>query len=61
MVERHRRIIRGSEDKRRTFDVNQATPAVERHRLPPRGHHQLAILVPDEVENTVGTFFADLP
>jgi hypothetical protein len=28
---------------------------------PPRGHHQIAVLVPDDAYDPVGTFLAELP
>jgi len=61
VVARYRLIVRGGENERRTFDLGQAAPAVERYRPPPRGHHQLAVLVPDDAYDPVGTFLAELP
>jgi hypothetical protein len=60
VVDRYRLIVGGGDDERRTCELGQAAPAVERHRLPPRGHHQLAILVRHEPGEPVGTFLAEL-
>jgi hypothetical protein len=40
VVHRYGLINRSSHYERRTCDLGQATPAVERHRLSPRGYHQ---------------------
>jgi hypothetical protein len=60
VVDWHRLIVRGGGDERRTCDLGQAASAVERHRFVPRGQHQLAILVRDEVNDRIGTFLIDL-
>ena len=60
VVDRYRLVVRGGDDERRTSDLGQAAPAVERHRLPPRRHHQLAVLVRHEASEPVGTFLAEL-
>lgn len=60
VVDRYPLIVRGGDDERRSFDLGQAAPAVERHRLLPRGHHQLAVLVGHDANEPVGTFLAQL-
>src|SRR5262249_57670437 len=61
VMERYGLITRGGHNERRTFDLGQAAPAVERHRRHPYGHHQRAILARDEANEPVGTLLAELP
>jgi hypothetical protein len=60
VMERYGLIARGGDNERRTFDLGQAAPAIERHRRHPYGHHQLAILARDEANDSVGTLLAEL-
>jgi hypothetical protein len=59
VMERHRHIIRGSDDERRTFDLGQSMPAVKRNCAPPSQHHRFGILVRYEVEDRSGALFID--
>jgi hypothetical protein len=63
VMDGYRLIVRGGDDERRTSDLGQAAPIVERHCLPPGRQHQLAVLVrhdASEPVGPVGTFLAEL-
>jgi len=58
--DRHRIIVRASDDECRASDFSHAAPAVKRHRLLPRKHHQLLILARHNAGEPVGTFLAEM-
>ena len=60
VVDRYRLIVRAGDDECRAGDLAQARPGVERHGLPPRGHHQRAVLVGHEPGEPGGAFVAEL-